>query len=182
MDARDGVEVVRSRTRTLHAWHQDAGTNDRIVRRPQGPCRVSRKGDSEEMIRTSVAACRRGMPRITPSAARNFGSQSAPLPRDWSARRSHLAGSLARAFLSRFEEKGWAKRERGNKGRALLAVGRESIRAYVSGLIRRLSSRPFSRVHADSHRSCVEVGGAVRQTDQIAPPPLQRHGNLRTSG
>lgn len=29
---------------------------------------------------------------------------------DWSARRSHLAGSLGRAFLTRFEEQGWAKR------------------------------------------------------------------------
>lgn len=30
---------------------------------------------------------------------------------DWSARRSHLAGSLGRAFLARFEELGWAKRD-----------------------------------------------------------------------
>lgn len=30
---------------------------------------------------------------------------------DWSERRSHLAGSLGRAFLSRFEELGWAKRD-----------------------------------------------------------------------
>jgi DNA-binding transcriptional ArsR family regulator len=29
---------------------------------------------------------------------------------DWSERRSHLAGSLGRAFLSRFEEMSWAKR------------------------------------------------------------------------
>ncbi|NOZ42530.1 MAG: winged helix-turn-helix transcriptional regulator [Alphaproteobacteria bacterium] len=29
---------------------------------------------------------------------------------DWSERRCHLAGSLGRAFLSRFEELGWAKR------------------------------------------------------------------------
>ena len=29
---------------------------------------------------------------------------------DWSERRSHLAGSLGRAFLSRFEELSWAKR------------------------------------------------------------------------
>jgi len=38
----------------------------------------------------------------------------APLCRaclDWSARRSHLGGSLGRAFLSRFEELGWAKRD-----------------------------------------------------------------------
>ncbi len=30
---------------------------------------------------------------------------------DWSERRSHLAGSLGRAFLTRFEELGWAKRD-----------------------------------------------------------------------
>jgi DNA-binding transcriptional ArsR family regulator len=34
---------------------------------------------------------------------------------DWSERRSHLAGSLGRAFLSRFEEKRWARRERGTR-------------------------------------------------------------------
>jgi DNA-binding transcriptional ArsR family regulator len=45
-------------------------------------------------------------------------SQRTPLCReclDWSERRSHLAGSLGRAFLSRFEEKGWARRERGTR-------------------------------------------------------------------
>jgi len=31
---------------------------------------------------------------------------------DWSERRSHLAGSLGRAFLSRIEELGWATRDR----------------------------------------------------------------------
>jgi len=48
----------------------------------------------------------------------NLLSRKVPLCReclDWSARRSHLAGSLGRAFLSRFEEKGWAKRERGTR-------------------------------------------------------------------
>ena len=42
----------------------------------------------------------------------------APLCRaclDWSARRMHLAGSLGRAFLSRFEELGWAKRTPGSR-------------------------------------------------------------------
>jgi DNA-binding transcriptional ArsR family regulator len=45
-------------------------------------------------------------------------SQKKPLCReclDWSERRSHLAGSLGRAFLSRIEDKGWAKRERGTR-------------------------------------------------------------------
>ena len=39
----------------------------------------------------------------------------APLCRgclDWSERRTHLAGSLGRAFLSRFEADGWARRDR----------------------------------------------------------------------
>jgi DNA-binding transcriptional ArsR family regulator len=45
-------------------------------------------------------------------------SRKTPLCReclDWSERRSHLAGSLGRAFLSYFEEKCWARRERGTR-------------------------------------------------------------------
>lgn len=41
-------------------------------------------------------------------------TERAPLCReclDWSERRSHLAGSLGRAFLRRFEELSWAKRD-----------------------------------------------------------------------
>ena len=34
---------------------------------------------------------------------------------DWSVRRSHLAGSLGAAILSRFYELNWAKREKGNR-------------------------------------------------------------------
>ena len=34
---------------------------------------------------------------------------------DWSERRSHLAGSLGRALLSRFEDSGWARREPGTR-------------------------------------------------------------------
>lgn len=40
-------------------------------------------------------------------------ARKAPLCReclDWSERKSHLAGSLGRAFMSRFEELGWARR------------------------------------------------------------------------
>lgn len=54
--------------------------------------------------------------------ARDFGidvdalrAAKAPLCReclDWSERRSHLAGSLGRALLSRFEELGWARCDR----------------------------------------------------------------------
>lgn len=42
----------------------------------------------------------------------------APLCReclDWSERRSHLAGSLGRAMLSRIEKLGWARREAGTR-------------------------------------------------------------------
>ena len=41
-------------------------------------------------------------------------AQKTPLCRaclDWSERRSHLAGSLGRAFLARFEQLSWAKRD-----------------------------------------------------------------------
>jgi DNA-binding transcriptional ArsR family regulator len=34
---------------------------------------------------------------------------------DWSERRSHLAGSLGRAMLGRFEDKGWARRQPGTR-------------------------------------------------------------------
>ncbi|MBP5856147.1 winged helix-turn-helix transcriptional regulator [Marivibrio halodurans] len=34
---------------------------------------------------------------------------------DWSERRSHLAGSLGRAFMCRFEELGWARADRTNR-------------------------------------------------------------------
>jgi len=44
--------------------------------------------------------------------------RKAPLCReclDWSERRSHLAGSLGRALLSCFEDKGWARRQPGTR-------------------------------------------------------------------
>jgi|SRR6185312_4005888 len=47
-----------------------------------------------------------------------LAAQRMPLCReclDWSERRSHLAGSLGRAFLTRIEEKGWARRKRGTR-------------------------------------------------------------------
>lgn len=45
-------------------------------------------------------------------------SRRAPLCRDcldWSERRSHLAGSLGRALLAKFESLGWAKRDPGSR-------------------------------------------------------------------
>ncbi len=42
---------------------------------------------------------------------------------DWSERRSHLAGSLGRAFLSRFEELGWVTRDQGSRAVIFSAAG-----------------------------------------------------------
>ena len=48
----------------------------------------------------------------------HLAARKTPLCReclDWSERRSHLAGSLGRALLSRFEDSGWARREPGSR-------------------------------------------------------------------
>lgn len=42
---------------------------------------------------------------------------------DWSERRSHLAGSLGRAFFSKFEELGWIKRDQGSRAVMFSAAG-----------------------------------------------------------
>lgn len=46
---------------------------------------------------------------------------------DWSERRSHLAGSLGRAFLRRFEELSWAKREPETR---VISFSREGAREF----------------------------------------------------
>lgn len=54
----------------------------------------------------------------------------APLCReclDWSARRSHLAGSLGRALLMCFEEKTWAKRDPGSRVIEFTRHGRDAF-------------------------------------------------------
>ena len=54
----------------------------------------------------------------------------APLCReclDWSERRSHLAGSLGRAFLSRFEELSWAKRDQKTRAVAFSQAGAKAF-------------------------------------------------------
>lgn len=48
---------------------------------------------------------------------------------DWSERRSHLAGSLGRAFLSRFEELSWAKRDQKTRVVTFSANGRREFNA-----------------------------------------------------
>ena len=47
-----------------------------------------------------------------------LAAQRSPLCReclDWSERRSHLAGTLGRALLGRFEDLGWAGRVKGTR-------------------------------------------------------------------
>lgn len=54
----------------------------------------------------------------------------APLCReclDWSERRSHLAGSLGRAFLTRFEDLGWAKRDQKTR---VVSFSRSGVEAF----------------------------------------------------
>lgn len=59
----------------------------------------------------------------------------APLCReclDWSERRSHLAGSLGRAFLQKFESLQWVKREEGSRIIRFSRKGAESFHATFS--------------------------------------------------
>ena len=59
--------------------------------------------------------------------------QRAPLCReclDWSARRSHLAGSLGRALLARFEDLSWAKRDATSRIILFTRTGREAFHEH----------------------------------------------------
>jgi len=59
----------------------------------------------------------------------------APLCRaclDWSARRMHLAGSLGRAFLTRFEELDWAKRDAGSRVVRFSPKGLAAFEAFTA--------------------------------------------------
>lgn len=51
---------------------------------------------------------------------------------DWSERRSHLAGSLGRAFLSRFEELSWAKRDQKTRVVTFSPNGAEAFKRLFS--------------------------------------------------
>jgi len=51
---------------------------------------------------------------------------------DWSERRSHLAGSLGRAFLSRFEELSWAKRDQNTRIVTFSRVGAQEFEKLFS--------------------------------------------------
>jgi len=48
---------------------------------------------------------------------------------DWSARRTHLAGSLGQGLLTRFEELGWAVREPGSRVVRFTAAGERNLLA-----------------------------------------------------
>lgn len=64
----------------------------------------------------------------------------APLCRDcldWSERRSHLAGSLGRAFLSRFEELGWAARGGDSRVITFSRAGEAGFKELVVGQLAR---------------------------------------------
>ena len=50
---------------------------------------------------------------------------------DWSERRSHLAGSLGRALLTRFEDLGWATREKATRVVTFSPAGEASFDAFL---------------------------------------------------
>lgn len=50
---------------------------------------------------------------------------------DWSERRSHLAGSLGRALLTRFEDLGWATREKASRVVTFSPAGEASFDAFL---------------------------------------------------
>jgi DNA-binding transcriptional ArsR family regulator len=50
---------------------------------------------------------------------------------DWSERRHHLAGALGSALLARFEELGWAKRDRDSRVVAFSLAGEKKLRDWA---------------------------------------------------
>ncbi len=50
---------------------------------------------------------------------------------DWSERRDHLAGKLARALLEHFVARGWLGREPGARALQLTPVGRQALAAWL---------------------------------------------------
>lgn len=85
-----------------------------------------------------------GDPVLTASGAarmKNFGIDiealkraRAPLCReclDWSERRTHLAGSLGRAILSRIEEQGWARRDQPSRVVSFSNAGTRSFDSFL---------------------------------------------------
>ena len=51
---------------------------------------------------------------------------------DWSERRSHLAGSLGRAILSRIEQLGWACRDKNSRAVAFSQEGRRAFERLLA--------------------------------------------------
>jgi DNA-binding transcriptional ArsR family regulator len=70
---------------------------------------------------------------------------------DWSERRSHLAGSLGRAFLSRLEELGWARRNRGTRVVTFSESGQYHFAATFGDTSVSHSDRPMSKVPLETH-------------------------------
>lgn len=82
----------------------DAMTGNKLLREQDGSVSLTPKGER------FVAGLGIDLPTL--------GGTRRPLCKtclDWSVRRSHLAGSLGAAMLSRFYELNWAKREKGNR-------------------------------------------------------------------
>ena len=66
----------------------------------------------------------------------SLGTSRRPLCKpclDWSARRSHLAGSLGQALLDRFYQLGWARRVEGTRVVAFTKQGEAAFQAAFPG-------------------------------------------------
>jgi DNA-binding transcriptional ArsR family regulator len=98
------------------------------------------------LIQSGSLEERDGEPLLTPlgrGRLSEFGidlgkleSQRRPLCRsclDWSARRSHLAGSLGQSLLTRFEELGWARREPGTRIVSFTSTGEQALQTALIG-------------------------------------------------
>ncbi len=63
----------------------------------------------------------------------SLARQKSPLCReclDWSERRSHLAGGLGRAYLARFEDLGWARRDAASRAVHFTNAGRAGFATF----------------------------------------------------
>lgn len=58
---------------------------------------------------------------------------------DWSARRSHLAGSVGRAMLARIEALGWARREQGSRAVVFSPAGERAFHQQFGAVSDRAS-------------------------------------------
>jgi hypothetical protein len=105
---------------------------------------------------------------------------------DWSVRRSHLAGSLGAALLSRFHALGWSHRVAGTRIVAFSAVGREQFAAeFTQESVRKSSLFENKEAKKLYSLECTELllrWGGVVHSATISPLPPNASGISRNFG